>query len=247
MDFLLSCPADIERLEVERVTERLQYVAKALPLIRTELGTQTALIGFAGSPWTLANFMIQGGGVKEYTKAKAWLYADPKSFARLMEKLTEAVTSFLQLQINCGVDAVQIFDSLGGALSDGSFWPGSGVWMKQIAKSLRGQVPVIVFSKGVHGNWADLVATGAQVLGVDWNAKLAAVRAVLPSSTGVQGNLDPFLLTTTPEAVAAETKRILCEMKGRPGHIFNLGHGVPPDARLENIATLVETVRDFSQ
>ena len=247
MDFLLSCPADIERLEMERVTERLQYVAKALPLIRNELGAQTALIGFAGSPWTLANFMIQGGGVKEYTKAKAWFYADPTSFARLMEKLTQAVTSFLQLQINSGVDALQIFDSLGGALSDGSFWPASGIWVKQIVEALRGQVPVIVFSKGVHGNWADLVATGAQVLGVDWNASLAAVRAALPSSTGVQGNLDPFLLTTTPDSVAAETKRILREMKGLPGHIFNLGHGVPPDARLENIATLVETVRDFSQ
>ena len=247
MDFLISCPADIERLELERVTERLQYVAKALPLIRHELGNQTALIGFAGSPWTLANFMIQGAGVKEYTKTKAWFYSDPKNFARLMEKLTKAVISFLQLQINCGVDALQIFDSLGGALSDGSFWTGSGIWMKQIVEALRGQVPVIVFSKGVHGNWGDLVATGAQVLGVDWNDSLAAVRAALPPSTAIQGNLDPFLLTTTPDKVAPESKRILREMKGRPGHIFNLGHGVPPDARLENIATLVETVRDFSQ
>jgi uroporphyrinogen decarboxylase len=247
MEFLLSSPGDIERLEVERVIERLQYVARALPLIRGELGDQTALIGFAGSPWTLANFMIQGGGVKEYTKAKSWFYSDPSSFARLMEKLTQAVSAFLQLQIDSGVDAVQIFDSLGGALSDGSFWPASGIWMRQVVAALKGQVPVIVFSKGVHGNWPDLVATGAQVLGVDWNASLAAVRAALPLSTGVQGNLDPFLLTTTPETVADETKRILREMKGCPGHIFNLGHGVPPDARLENIARLVETVRDFPQ
>jgi uroporphyrinogen decarboxylase len=105
---------------------------------------------------------------------------------------------------------------------------------------------VIVFAKGVHGNWQELVATGAQVLGVDWNIRLAEVRDILPPSVGVQGNLDPFLLSTTPEAVAAETTRILQEMRGRAGHVFNLGHGVPPNAKLENIASLVETVRNYA-
>jgi uroporphyrinogen decarboxylase len=247
MDFLLRSAADIDRLEVSAVNERLQYVAKAIPLIKTALAGRTALIGFAGSPWTLANFMIEGGGVKEYTKAKALFYSDPQLFSRLLEKLTEAVAGFLQLQIDAGVDAVQIFDSLGGVLSDGDFARASGIWLKQIVDSLRGQVPVIVFAKGVHGNWDDLVATGASILGVDWNVRLAEVAGRLPERVGVQGNLDPFLLTTTPENVATETNRILREMAGRPGHIFNLGHGVPPNATLKNIESLVNTVRAASR
>jgi uroporphyrinogen decarboxylase len=229
---------------VEAVTERLQYVAKALPLIRSALAGRTALIGFAGSPWTLANFMIEGGGVKEYTKAKALFYSDPALFNRLLEKLARAVSSFLHLQIDAGADAVQIFDSLGGVLSDGDFVTASGRWIKQIIASLNGKAPVIVFSKGTHGNWDDLAATGAAVLGVDWNVRLAGVRARLPERVGVQGNLDPFLLTTNPAAVAAETTRIVREMRGRAGHIFNLGHGVPPQAKLENIESLVSAVRN---
>jgi uroporphyrinogen decarboxylase len=245
MEFLLKSAADVDRLEVGAVTDRLQYVAKALPLIKSALGGRTALIGFAGSPWTLANFMIEGGGVKQYTKAKALFYSDPRLFSRLLEKLAAAVSGFLQLQIDAGVDAVQIFDSLGGILSDGSFGPASAVWIEQIVGSLKGRVPVIVFAKGTHGNWGELAGTGAQVLGVDWNINLADVAARLPRSVGVQGNLDPFLLSTTPEAVSVETQRILGQMRGRAGHVFNLGHGVPPNAKLENIASLVETVRAY--
>ncbi len=244
MEFLLKTQADVDRLEVQAVNQRLQYVARALPLIKSALSGRTALIGFAGSPWTLANFMIEGGGVKEYTKARALFYSDPPLFHRLMEKLTDAVAGFLQLQIESGVDAVQIFDSLGGVLGDSSFEAASGVWIRQIVARLKGQVPVIVFAKGTHGNWPDLVTTGAQVLGVDWNVRLADVAARLPENVGVQGNLDPFLLATRPELVAAEAGRILEQMKGRPGHIFNLGHGVPPNAKLENIQSLVDTVRN---
>lgn len=244
MAFLVKSAGDVDKLEVERVNERLQYVARALPLIKSELGGRTALIGFAGSPWTLANFMVQGGGVREYTKAKALFYSEPGLFARLMEKLTAAVTGFLKLQIEAGADAVQIFDSLGGVLSDGHYAEASGLWIKQIVEGLGGKVPIIVFSKGTHGNWDELTGTGANVLGVDWNIRLAEVGARLPAQVGVQGNLDPFLLSTTPEMVQSEATRILREMKGRPGHIFNLGHGVPPNAKLENIASLVETVRN---
>jgi uroporphyrinogen decarboxylase len=245
MEFLLKTAADIDRLQVEAVTERLQYVAKALPMIKSALGGKTALIGFAGSPWTLANFMVEGGGVKEYTKAKALFYSDPKLFSQLLEKLTAAVTRFLQLQIDAGAEAVQIFDSLGGLLSDGNFIPASGVWLKQIIGALARQVPVILFAKGVHGNWEQLVDTRPQVLGIDWNLRLSEVAGRLPASVGVQGNLDPFLLSTNPAAVAAETSRILGEMRGRRGHIFNLGHGVPPNAKLENIQALVDTVRGW--
>ncbi|HTL58289.1 MAG TPA: uroporphyrinogen decarboxylase [Candidatus Limnocylindrales bacterium] len=245
MEFLIKSAADVERLEVEAVTERLQYVAKALPLIKSALGDRTALIGFAGSPWTLANFMIEGGGVKEYTKAKALFYSDHVLFSRLLEKLTTAVTRFLQLQIDAGAEAVQIFDSLGGVLSDGNFGPASALWINQIVAALNGRVPVIVFAKGVHGNWTDLARSGAQVLGLDWNLNLAETAGRLPRNVGVQGNLDPSLLATTPEAVKSETLRILREMRGRAGHVFNLGHGVPPNAKLENIECLVETVRAY--
>ncbi len=223
MEFLLKSAADIDRLEVAAVTDRLQYVARALPLIKSALGGRTALIGFAGSPWTLANFMMEGGGVKEYTKAKGLFYSDPKLFKRLLKKLTQAVSRFLQLQIDAGADAVQIFDSLGGVLSEGGFASASAVWMKEIIASLKGRVPVIVFAKGAHGNWDELVSTGARVLGVDWNARLADVAARLPAQIAVQGNLDPFLLSTTPEVVAAETRRILREMRGPAGTHFQPG------------------------
>jgi len=245
MEFLLRSSSDVERLEVGAVTARLQYVAEALRLVKSALSERTALLGFAGSPWTLANFMLEGGSVKEYTKAKELFYSDPRMFSRLLEKLAHAISGFLQLQIDAGADAVQIFDSLGGLLSEGSFTAASACWMKQIITSLRGKVPVIVFSKGTHGNWDDMLATGAQVLGIDSNVRLGELRTHLPERVAVQGNLDPFLLSTTPEVVAAETNRILRELNGRAGHIFNLGHGVPPTAKLENIESLVSTVRSF--
>jgi uroporphyrinogen decarboxylase len=243
MEFLVKTAQDIDRLDVSAVTGRLQYVAAALRQTKAALKGNTALIGFAGSPWTLANFMLEGGGVKEYSAAKRLFYSDPALFSRLFEKLTEAVTAFLQMQIDAGADALQIFDSLGGLLGAGNFPGASGCWIKRIVGSLKGQVPIIVFSKGTHASWDALVETGAQVLGTDWNVSLSDLRSRLPAKVGLQGNLDPFLLSTTPELVAAETQRILNEMDGRAGHIFNLGHGVPPGAKLENIESLVKTVR----
>lgn len=244
MDFLLKTGADVDRLDIGALPERLDYVAQALRLTKAHLGDR-ALLGFAGSPWTLANFMLEGGGVKEYSKAKAMYYIDRSLFDKLLEKLSQAVSNFLHLQIDAGADAVQIFDSLGGVLSEADFEAASARWMKQIVTSLQNRVPVIVFSKGTHGNWKTLVDTGAQILGVDWTVNLAEVRSQLPEKVGVQGNLDPFLLTTTPEKVAHATQRILQEMNGRPGHIFNLGHGVPPTAKIENIESLVNAVRSF--
>jgi len=245
MNFVLQTMADIKQLNVSALPEKLEYIPRALQLVKSALGGKTALIGFAGSPWTLANFMLEGGSVKEFTRAKNLFYTQPGTFTALMEKLTAAVTRLLQMQIIAGVDAVQIFDSLGGLLSEGAFASASADWVKQIISALNGAVPVIVFSKDVHGNWDTLVNTGANVLGVDYHVRLADVRARLPEHIGVQGNLDPFLLATKPEIVAAETNRILTEMRGAHGHIFNLGHGVPPEAKLENIAALVETVRKF--
>ena len=245
MEFAVTTTGDIGKLDPRRVTEKLQYVAEALRLIKPALKGRTALLGFAGAPWTLANYMIEGSSVHDFTRAKLLFYTEPLLFCQLMEKLTLAVTEFLKLQIASGVDAVQIFDSSGGLLADNAFEAASGCWMRQIITALGDQVPVILFSKGTHGRWASLVATGANILSLDWTQPLAEVHALLPDKVGVQGNLDPALLGTTPEIVAAETTRILESMKGRSGHIFNLGHGVTPDAKLECIQALVTTVRHF--
>ena len=246
MEFKIESEADVAKLEGGAIRERLNYVAEALPLIRKELGDRTALIGFAGAPWTLANYMMEGGSAREFNAARSMLYSEPKTLMTLLEKLTDAVTEYLQMQIDAGVDAVQIFDTQGGILTESAFPEASGRWMGEIVSRLRGQVPVILFSKGANGNWKSLAETGANVLSADWTVDLAEFRRKLPEDVGVQGNLDPVLLQAAPEAAAAETVRILEGIRGLNGHIFNLGHGVTPESRIENIEAIVAAVRSFS-
>jgi uroporphyrinogen decarboxylase len=243
MAFGVSSGEDVARLNEFGVAERLGAVGAAIRLIKKELNGKTAFIGFAGSPWTLANFMMEGGSAKEYAKARQLFYTDRGLFDELCGKLTRAVTEFLQMQIDAGVDAIQVFDSLGGLLPAQSFEAASGRWIRQIVEKLRTRVPVIVFAKGAHGGLENLVSLNAHVLGMDWTVSLKEMRERLPANVGVQGNLDPLLLETTPEAVAAETARVIEEMRGRPGHIFNLGHGVPPSAKLSCIESLLTTLR----
>lgn len=245
MDFPLREKKDIAALDPAALPEKLDYIPRTMRLLKKSLDGKSALIGFAGSPWTLANFMLEGGSAKEFAAAKELFFQKPEIFQSLMETLASAVTKLLQMQIAAGADAVQIFDSLGGLLSQKDFPEASARWMTQIISGLGGAVPVIVFSKDVHGNWRDLVETGANVLGIDSKARLTDIRKLLPASVGVQGNLEPSLLVTSPDKVSADTNRILEEMRGLPGHIFNLGHGVPPDAKLENIYALVEIVKKF--
>jgi len=248
MDFAIRSKADVERLSVDQVVKRLQYVDKALRLLRKELGKERALIGFSGSPWTLATFMMEGGSAQKYTRALALFREDPKTFRALAKKLTEAITAYLQMQIAAGVDAVQIFDSHGGHLAQSEFQAASGKWIKEIISELGGKVPVIAFSLGTHHNWDGLVATGANVLGIDWQFPLREAQKLVPPRVALQGNLPPAILADgTPETVAQETTRVMVEMLGRPGHIFNLGHGLPPGAKLENIEALVNTVRIFNE
>jgi len=246
MDFAITNKADIEKLSVAQVCDKLSYVDKALQILRKELGDQTALIGFTGSPWTLATFMMEGASVPKYSRALALFREDPKTYYALAEKLTAAVTAYLQMQIATGVDAVQIFDSHGGHLASSEFQEGSGRWMKEIIANLGGKVPVIQFSLGTHGNWPDLIASGANVLGIDWQTSLTEARRLIPAHIGMQGNLSPTLIVEgTPEVVVSETTKILETMRGRPGHIFNLGHGLTLGAKLENIQALVDTVKAF--
>jgi uroporphyrinogen decarboxylase len=246
MDFPVRSLADIEKLSVAQIRDKLSYVDKALRILRRELSDRTALLGFAGSPWTLATFMMEGGSAEKYTHALALFRKERKTYDALAEKLTAVVTAYLEMQIEAGVDAIQIFDSHGGLLAPAEFQEASGRWMKEIISRIGGKVPVIVFSLGTHGNWDDLLATGASVLGIDWRFPLADARRLLPAKVGLQGNLAPLLLSDDlPEKVAAETGRLLETMRERRGYIFNLGHGVPPNAKLENIAALVETVKKF--
>jgi len=245
MEFTVEGPGEVERLCVEGVAERLDYVARAIGQIRGELDGQSALLGFAGSPWTLANFMMEGGSAREFVQARRLYRTEPALFERLMEKLTVAVTDYLRMQIAAGVDAVQIFDSLGGVLPAHDYEAISGRWIRRIIEALDGAVPVILFSRGTAGSLEALVATGAQVLGIDWTVSLSGTCARLPGTMAVQGNLDPVVLTTTPEVAARETTRILEEMRGRDGFIFNLGHGVTPEAKIENMESVVDTVKGF--
>jgi uroporphyrinogen decarboxylase len=258
MDSPVRDRADIARLSADGVADRLDYVRRALGLIRPALGGKTALIGFAGSPWTLASFMLEGGSAPNFTRALALFHEDRKTFYTLAEKLTAAVISYLQMQVDAGVDAVQLFDTHGGLIPPGDFQEASGRWMKEIVAALRKpgkrqeadsakELPaVIVFSLGTHSNWEDLSGTGVDVLGIDWRFPMSRARELVPATIALQGNLAPALLSeATAAGVAAKTTELLVEMRGRAGYICNLGHGVPPAAKLENIAALAETVRNF--
>lgn len=243
MEFAIRTPEDVTRLDASGVAERLSHVGEAVRLVKAALGGRTALIGFAGSPWTLANFMMEGGSAKEFGAARRLFYEDRSLFDSLSEKLAEAVTDCLRVQIAAGAEAVQIFDSLGGLLGAHAFEEASGRWIRRIVQALGGEVPVIVFARGAHGSLDDLRTLGADVLGMDWTVPLSGVRQHLDGAAAIQGNLDPVVLETTPEAVSAEAAKILAEMRGFNGHIFNLGHGVPPGAKLECIESLLNEVR----
>lgn len=242
MAFPIRSRSDIDRLRTDEIRERLAYVPAAIRLIRRQLGNERALIGFTGSPWTLANFMLDGGSSKNHTAALQLLESDSFAFERLMEKLTVTIIEYLWMQIAAGVDALQVFDTHGGLLPNELFHAGSGKWMKRIVSAVAHNVPVVVFSKGTR-NWSDLVLTGADVLGIDHGISLAEAAGQLPDSVAVQGNLDPELLLGTPERAAAATRTALAQMDGRNGWIFNLGHGLPPTANLESISAVIETLR----
>ncbi len=244
MDFALESAADIDRLETGAIRERLDYVPGALKLLRRELDGKTALLGFAGAPWTLATYMVEGGSSTNYRKVKQLLYEHPDLFEALMEKLTAAVSEYLVSQAEAGADAVQIFDSWGSACPGYAYEKASLQWIRRIVEAINGRIPVILYAKGLHHRIEDLTATGARVISVDWTADLRKTGEAIGGAVALQGNLDPVLLDTTPDIVRREAGRILDVMRGYAGgHIFNLGHGILPTARIENVEALVETVR----
>ncbi len=246
MDFELTSKTDVDKLDPNHVMDHIGYTPDAIKLVRKELGSERAIIGFAGSPWTLASFMIEGGSSRENTRSRAMLYSEPALCQQLLEKITAATIVYLKAQIDAGADVIQIFDSQGGTLAPSLFWEISGKWMKQIVDAINGEVPTIVFARNVHHNWDEVVRTGANVQGIDWSINLRETADQLPSKVAVQGNLDPAVLNAKTEAAAAEARKLLDEMRGRDGFIFNLGHGVPPDADLAAIDAVTQTVQNYS-
>ena len=244
MDSAIRSEGDIRRLSESAIEEKLRYVTDAIRLVKGSLNDQTALLGFAGSPWTLANYMLDGGSAPEHTRGLALFRENRAMFELLCEKLTGAITTFLRLQLRAGVDAVQIFDSLGGIIPKNEFQEASAVWMREIVSALGREVPVIVFSKGSR-DWRSIGNIGADVVSVDYGTTLTEARRGIGPEVALQGNLDPsFVVSDRPEAIKSRVNAILQEMRGESGFIFNLGHGLLPSSRLENIQAIVETVRD---
>lgn len=246
MDFAIESREDLQRLHVSELRQRLHYLGALVRLLRDALGQKTALLGFAGAPWTLANFAVEGGSTETWHSAKRLWFEDPSFYHDLMDVLTDAVTEVLLLQIEAGVDAVQIFDSLAGELPPQLYARAAAPWLHRVVAAVASRVPVILFARGYYGNWSLLTAMGARVLAFDWQVDLPYVASQLPRQLAVQGNLDPFLLTVHPTIVQEQTRQLLDAMAGRPGYIFNLGHGVPPEARLDALEALVQTVQSVA-
>jgi uroporphyrinogen decarboxylase len=245
MEYRLDTRAQLDRLNPTGVSARLDYVGQALTRVKTELNGSRALLGFGGSPWTLATYMVEGGSSEDYTRIKQLFYTDRPFFDALMEKLTAALIEYFQMQIRAGADAIQLFDSWGGIIAGPDYEAASLRWMRAIIAALPKDFPVILYAKGVNSQLIDLAFSGARVLGVDWTVDLGVTRRLVPASIALQGNLDPVLMNTTPGIVRREATRLLETMRGAPGHILNLGHGIMPEAKIECMEALVETVTQW--
>ncbi|MEF3191155.1 MAG: uroporphyrinogen decarboxylase [Campylobacterales bacterium] len=228
--------------------DHLGYVYEAVRLIRKELSSNIALIGFAGSPWTLATYMVEGKTSKTFDTIKKMLYSQPEILHTLLRKLTHAITHYLNRQIEAGANAVQIFDSWGGALEEEAFFEFSWNYMKEIAAALKERhptTPIILFSKGISG-YLDKIDGQFDVFGVDWATPIAKAKSALHPRYALQGNMEPTRLYSQ-RAIEAGVKHILSVMNNEPGHIFNLGHGILPDVPVENAKYFIDLVHELSR
>jgi uroporphyrinogen decarboxylase len=245
MEWRLDNRAQLDRLDGNGVAQRLDYMAQSLARVKAELKGGRALLGFGGSPWTLATYMVEGGSSEDFSRIKELFFTDRAFFDALMEKLTAAVIEFFHMQIRAGADAIQIFDSWGGIIAGQDYEAASLRWMREIIRAMPKDFPVILYAKGCPMQLTDMAFSGAKVLGVDWTVDLGVVRRLVPDNVALQGNLDPVLMNTTPDIVRREAARLLETMRGAPGHIFNLGHGIMPSAKVECMEALVETVTQW--
>lgn len=243
----LETAADIARLKAPDPEDDLGYVMDAVRLIRRELKGEVPLIGFAGSPWTLATYMIEGSGSKTFARAKSLLFEDPASAHHLMNVLADSVAAYLNAQIEAGAQAVMVFDSWGGALSDAHYREYSLASMQRIVDQLIREkdgvkIPVTLFTKG-GGLWLeDIAATGCDAVGLDWTIDIGEARRRIGDKVALQGNMDPAVMAASAPAVCSEAERILQSYGHGNGHIFNLGHGITPDIKPEKVAALVDHV-----
>jgi len=244
-------PDDIAKLRMPDMEDSLGYVPAAVRLVRRELDGKTPLIGFAGSPWTLATYMVEGGPSKTYQHIKALLYNAPESLHQLMDLLARSVAAYLNAQIAAGAQAVQIFDTWGGVLTPAAYREFSLAYMQRIVEQLEpapdgSAVPVILFTKG-GGPWLEsMAATGCHALGLDWTIDIGEARGRVGDRVALQGNLDPAMLYARPEIIRHHVGDVLNRFGDNPGHVFNLGHGVTPQVNPDHVAALVDAVHELS-
>ena len=248
--------ADAAKLGVPDMETELRYVMDAVRVIRRELDGKVPLIGFSGSPWTLACYMVEGGGSKDYARIKAMALNEPAALHRLLSVNTDAVIAYLAAQRAAGAQALQVFDTWGGVLSPAMYREFSLPYLQRIAQELpRGdgaeRTPLILFGKGTAAYLEDLAGSGAEGVGVDWLIELGDAARRTGGKVALQGNLDPATLYGSPEAIRAQVKRTLDSYRdgnggSREGHVFNLGHGMSPDMDPEHVAVLVDAVHAFS-
>jgi uroporphyrinogen decarboxylase len=234
--------ADVSRLRVVEAEEATPYVLEALRLLKSELGERAALLGFSGAPFTLACYIVEGRSSREYPKTKTLMYGDPVTWHALMETLTEVVIRYLRGQVSAGADAVQLFDSWLGLLSPSAYAENVAPYTQRIFAALRGLAPTIHFSTGTVSLLGRIAATGPDLVSVDWRLPLDEAWSRLGPEQGIQGNLDSTLVLAPFDTVAAGARDVLDRAGGRPGHIFNLGHGILPETDPDVLTRLVELV-----
>jgi len=240
----------VQKLDIPDVEEKLSYVFDAVSSIKHALQNKVPLIGFSGSPWTLATYMVEGKGRTDFLKIKQMMYSRPDLIHHILKINTETVTKYLSCQIDAGADVVMIFDSWGGALAHGEYGSHSLNYMKVIISNLNllghEDTPKILFTKG-GGQWIKSQAnSGADALGIDWQTDLGSSRKLVNDKVALQGNLDPSILLSSPKVVEEAVKKVLDEYGYGEGHIFNLGHGITQFTPPENLEVLLETVRNYS-
>lgn len=237
---------DIENLSVPDMSDDLGYVADAVAILVKELAGKIPVIGFSGSPWTLASYMVEGASSKEFKKIKKLMFEQPQLLHQLLKVLADSVTAYLSAQIAAGASAVMIFDSWGGVLSTPAYLQFSLHYMKLILDGLNNQVPVILFTKS-GGQWLEyIVSTGCDAISLDWTVDLGKARQQVNGKVALQGNMDPQVLYASPARIREEVSTILKSYGSVPGHIFNLGHGISPDVNPERVAVLVDAVHELS-
>ena len=247
----VQTPADVEAIDVVDTEKDLGYVLDAIRLIRRELNGSVPLIGFSGSPWTVATYMVEGGSSKEFARIKSMLMNTPEIMHQLLEKLAQSVTGYLNAQILAGVQAVQIFDTWGGALSSHAYQEFSLSYMKKIVAGLiREQdgrkIPVILFTKN-GGHWLEAIAeSGCDCIGLDWTLPINEARARVGDQVSLQGNMDPAVLYGKPDAIRKEVGLILEQFGNGNGHVFNLGHGIHQHVNPEHVTAFVDAVHELS-